>query len=177
MHRNVIILGLVSLCTDVSSEMLYPLIPLYVTAVLGASPAILGLIEGVAESLASLLKLFSGRVADRFARRKPLAILGYGLSAVAKVFFIVATTWTGILWGRVSDRFGKGIRTAPRDALIADASSAVACYRTRGQRLRGKQRTRYKDGDCRIDCFFHDSRQRAYLHGGRTLHPAACGLP
>lgn len=124
MHRNVIILGLVSLFTDVSSEMLYPLMPLYVTAVLGASPAILGVIEGVAESLASLLKLFSGRVADRFARRKPLAILGYGLSAAAKVFFIVATTWTGILWGRVSDRFGKGIRTAPRDALIADASSA-----------------------------------------------------
>ena len=124
MHRNVIILGLVSLFTDVSSEMLYPLIPLYVTAVLGASPAILGVIEGVAESLASLLKFFSGRVADRFARRKPLAILGYGLSAAAKVFFIVATTWTGILWGRVSDRFGKGIRTAPRDALIADASSA-----------------------------------------------------
>ncbi|WP_333594416.1 MFS transporter, partial [Anaerospora hongkongensis] len=121
MHKNIILLGLVSLFTDISSEMIYPLVPLYLTAVLGASPAALGIIEGIAESLASLLKIGSGRMADRLDWRKPLAIAGYGLSGVAKVLFAVATSWTGILWARVGDRFGKGIRTAPRDALIADA--------------------------------------------------------
>lgn len=121
MHKNIILLGLVSLFTDISSEMIYPLVPLYLTAVLGASPAALGIIEGIAESLASLLKIGSGRLADRLEKRKPLAIAGYGLSAVGKVLFVVATSWTGILWARVNDRFGKGIRTAPRDALIADA--------------------------------------------------------
>lgn len=124
MHKNIIILGLVSLFTDISSEMIYPLVPLYLTAVLGASPAFLGIIEGIAESLASLLKIVSGRMADRLDKRKPLAIAGYGLSAVGKVLFVVATSWAGILWARVSDRFGKGIRTAPRDALIAEACDA-----------------------------------------------------
>lgn len=124
MNRNIIILGLVSLFTDISSEMIYPLVPLYLTAVLGASPAVIGIIEGIAESLASLLKVFSGRASDHFAKRKPLAIAGYGLSAVGKVLFVVATSWVGILWARVADRFGKGIRTAPRDALIADSCNA-----------------------------------------------------
>lgn len=126
MHRNIILLGMVSLLTDISSEMIYPLVPLYVTGVLGASPAVLGLIEGVAESLASLLKLVSGRIADRFGTRKPLAIGGYGLSAAAKILFVLATSWSGIFWARVGDRFGKGLRTAPRDAIIADSSSADA---------------------------------------------------
>lgn len=124
MNRNIIILGLVSMFTDISSEMIYPLVPLYLTMVLGASPAALGLIEGVAESLASLLKIFSGRAADRFSSKKPLAIVGYGLSAVGKLLFVAATSWTGIFWARISDRFGKGIRTAPRDAIIADSSDA-----------------------------------------------------
>jgi MFS family permease len=122
MHKNIIILGLVSLFTDISSEMIYPLVPLYLTIVLGASPASLGIIEGIAESLASVLKIISGRLADRLEKRKPLTIIGYGLSAVGKLLFVVATSWTGILWARISDRFGKGIRTAPRDALIADSS-------------------------------------------------------
>lgn len=122
MSRNIVMLGLVSLLTDVSSEMVYPLIPLYLTAVLGASPGVLGIIEGVAESLASLLKIFSGQISDRFEKRKPLTIVGYGLSALGKVLFVVAATWTGILWARVSDRLGKGIRTAPRDALIAESA-------------------------------------------------------
>ena len=126
MHKNIIILGLVSLFTDISSEMIYPLVPLYLTIVLGASPAALGIIEGIAESLASLLKIVSGRVADRLDKRKPLTIAGYSLSAVGKVLFVVATSWTGVLWARVSDRFGKGIRTAPRDALIADFSNVEA---------------------------------------------------
>lgn len=121
---KVVLLGLVSLLTDVSSEMIYPLVPLYLTAVLGASPTVLGLIEGVAESLASILKVFSGRLSDRCERRKPLAIAGYGFSALGKVLFVVATSWGGIFGARVSDRFGKGVRTAPRDALIAESVTA-----------------------------------------------------
>ncbi|MDU2066768.1 MAG: MFS transporter [Sporomusaceae bacterium] len=127
--KNIIILGLVSLFTDISSEMIYPLIPLYLTAVLGASPTFLGIIEGIAESLASLLKVVSGRMADRLQQRKSLAILGYGLSGIGKILFVVATSWVGILWARISDRFGKGIRTAPRDAIIADACTET----TRGK--------------------------------------------
>jgi MFS family permease len=129
MHKNIIILGLVSLFTDISSEMIYPLVPLYLTTVMGASPAILGIIEGVAESLASLLKIVSGSISDRMAKRKPLAILGYGLSGLGKLLFVIATNWTGIFAARASDRFGKGIRTAPRDALIAESSEA----KSRGQ--------------------------------------------
>lgn len=121
MNKNIVLLGVVSLLTDISSEMIYPLIPIYLTVVLGASPAALGLIEGVAESLASVLKVFSGRLADRAGRRKPLTITGYALSVVGKGLFIVATAWTGVFWARLCDRFGKGIRTAPRDALIVDS--------------------------------------------------------
>ena len=76
MNRNIIILGLVSLFTDISSEMIYPLVPLYLTVILGASPAVLGIIEGISERLASLLKIISGRISDRFEKRKPLAIVG-----------------------------------------------------------------------------------------------------
>lgn len=120
---NVIILGLVSFLTDVSTEMVYPLLPLYLTLRLGASPAIVGLIEGVAESLASLLKVFSGGISDRLQRRKPLAILGYASSTGGKLLLYLSTSWTWVFWGRVVDRFGKGVRTAPRDALIADSTA------------------------------------------------------
>ncbi|MGE5571628.1 MAG: MFS transporter [Bacteroidota bacterium] len=120
---NVIILGIVSLLTDISTEMVYPLLPLFLTTRLGASPAVIGLIEGIAESLASLLKVFSGYLADLFGRKKPLAILGYGSSTVGKVVLYVASSWPAVLAARIIDRFGKGVRTAPRDALIADSST------------------------------------------------------
>ncbi|MFZ2448433.1 MAG: MFS transporter [Syntrophobacteraceae bacterium] len=120
--NTVILLGLVSFFTDISSEMVYPLIPLYLTANLGATPAIVGIIEGIAESLASLLKTYSGYVSDKVGRRKPLALTGYGSAGIGKIFLYFATSWGGILAGRVVDRLGKGIRTAPRDALIAEAS-------------------------------------------------------
>lgn len=120
---NVIILGLVSLLTDISTEMVYPLLPLFLTTRLGATPAVVGLIEGIAESLASLLKVFSGYLADLFGRKKPLAILGYGSSTAGKVVLYVARSWPAVLVARVIDRLGKGIRTAPRDALIADSST------------------------------------------------------
>jgi len=120
---NIIILGITSLFTDISTEMVYPLLPLYLTLRLGASPAIVGLIEGIAESLASLLRVFSGYFSDRWRRRKPLAIFGYASSTVGKLLLYFSTSWGWVLGGRITDRFGKGIRTAPRDALIAESSS------------------------------------------------------
>jgi MFS family permease len=124
--RNVVLLGLASLLTDVSSEMVYPLLPLFRTAVLGARPAVLGLIEGTAESVASVLRVFSGSLSDRLGKRRPLTIAGYAASAAGKVVLVVAPNWGVVLAGRVVDRVGKGIRTAPRDALIADSSTAHA---------------------------------------------------
>lgn len=119
---NIIILGLASLLTDLSTEMVYPLLPLFLTQTLGASPAVLGFIEGLAESAASLLRVFSGYTSDRIGRRKPLAIAGYTASTVGKVLLYLAMAWPMVLAGRLVDRFGKGVRTAPRDALIADSS-------------------------------------------------------
>lgn len=120
--RHVLLLGFTSLLTDVSTEMVYPLLPLFLTAGLGATPGVVGLIEGCAESLASLLKTWSGRLADRSGRRKPLAQGGYAFSVLARGCFALASSWVWVLAGRLLDRFGKGIRTAPRDALLADAA-------------------------------------------------------
>lgn len=119
---NVIILGIASFLTDISTEMVYPIIPFFLTG-LGAGPAILGLIEGIAESLASLLRVFSGYFSDKIRKRKPLAILGYSSSTLGKFVLYLSTSWLGVLFGRIIDRFGKGIRTAPRDALIADSTA------------------------------------------------------
>lgn len=119
---NIILLGITSLLTDISSEMVYPVLPIFLTTYLGASPAVLGLIEGIAESLASLLKVFSGYFSDKIKARKPFAIFGYASSTLGKLFLYLATGWTCVLIGRITDRFGKGIRVAPRDALIAESS-------------------------------------------------------
>ncbi len=119
---NIILLGITSLLTDISSEMIYPILPIYIVNKLGASPAILGFIEGIAESLASLLKVFSGYFSDKIKSRKPFTILGYAGSAVGKFFLYISTSWLYVLLARVIDRFGKGVRTAPRDALIAESS-------------------------------------------------------
>lgn len=115
---------MVSFFMDLSSEMAYPLIPLFLAQQLGATPFILGIIEGIAESLASLMKVWSGQKSDRNRRRKPFAITGYGLSAVAKLALAVAGSWGMILGSRVLDRFGKGVRSAPRDALLAESIDA-----------------------------------------------------
>ena len=119
---NIILLGITSLLTDISSEMIYPILPIYLVTVLGASPAILGLIEGIAESTASLLKVFSGYFSDKIKSRKPFTILGYSGSTLGKLFLYISTNWWFVFFGRVVDRFGKGIRTAPRDALIAESA-------------------------------------------------------
>lgn len=121
--RNVWILGLVSLSTDASTEMIYPLIPLFLTQTLGASMATLGLIEGIAEGVASALKGVSGWVSDRVGRRRPLTIFGYGLAALTKPLLALAAGWPLVLAARALDRFGKGVRGTPRDALIADSTA------------------------------------------------------
>lgn len=123
---NVVVLGVVSFLTDVSTEMVYPLIPIFLTTTLGASPAIVGVIEGIAESIASLLKVISGYWGDKTKKKKELAIVGYGSSLLGKVVLIFAGSWGGVLISRVIDRLGKGIRTAPRDALIAESAKAEA---------------------------------------------------
>jgi len=117
--RNVVALGLVSLFTDMSSEMIYPLLPVFLTATLGAGPAALGVIEGVAETTASLLKLFSGAWSDRWGRRKPLVLAGYGLSSIMRPLMGLAASWAHVLGIRFSDRVGKGMRSSPRDAIVA----------------------------------------------------------
>ena len=119
--RNVISLGAVSFLTDVSSEMIYPLLPVFLTAVLGASAAYVGAIEGAAETTAALLKLASGWWSDRVRRRKPLVVIGYGIATVARPLVAIAQSAAQVLAIRVSDRVGKGIRNAPRDALIAES--------------------------------------------------------
>jgi MFS family permease len=118
-------LGLVSLCMDTSSEMIHGLLPLFLVTVVGASPLVLGLIEGVAEGTAAFMKLVSGAWSDRMGRRKPLVVAGYGLAAVSKPLFPLADTALTVLTARMIDRVGKGIRGAPRDALVADLTPAA----------------------------------------------------
>ena len=118
--RNVFAIGLVSLLNDASSEIIYPLLPVFLATSLGASAKAIGTIEGLAESISSLLKLFAGYLSDRLAKRKSLVVAGYTLASVARPLLAFAQTWTQVLAIRLTDRVGKGIRTAPRDAMIAD---------------------------------------------------------
>jgi MFS family permease len=120
--QNILILGIVSLCTDLSSQMVFPLIPLYLTSVLAAGAFIVGLVEGAAETTASFLKVVSGHISDRIRRRKPFVLIGYGLSSVVKPLFAFAYVWPAVLVLRVIERVGKGLRTAPRDAIVAESS-------------------------------------------------------
>jgi MFS family permease len=124
LDRNVTSLGFVSFFADVSSEMLYPIFPIFVTTVLGAPVALLGLIEGIAEATASITKYPFGQLSDATGRRRPWVIGGYGLSALAKGILALAFVWPVALVGRFTDRLGKGLRTAPRDALIAASATA-----------------------------------------------------
>jgi MFS family permease len=118
--RNDFAISLVSLLNDVSSEIIYPLLPFFLNNTLGVSPRVLGSIEGAAESISSLLKLFAGHFSDRFGKRKIFVVSGYVLSSFARPLLAFATNWHQVLAIRLSDRVGKGVRTAPRDAMIAD---------------------------------------------------------
>jgi MFS family permease len=144
--RTVIILGLVSFLNDAASEMITPLLPIFLTAVLGAGPVVVGLVEGVAEATASLLKLVSGRLADRGWNTKGLVIGGYALSNTARPLIGLAFGWTWVLVMRFLDRVGKGLRTSPRDAMIAASTDS---------HLRGKA----------------FGFQRALDHGGAVVGP------
>ncbi len=125
LKRNVFLLGTVSLLTDVSSEMIFTLVPIFLSNVLGAGSTIIGIVGGVSESTDAVLRIFSGWISDRTGRRKPLALLGYSISTIAKPFMYLASSWGVVLAVRFSDRLGKGIRTSPRDALVADSVSAL----------------------------------------------------
>ena len=119
---QVVLLAFAALLNDTASEMIYPLLPLFLTATLGASPLAIGIIEGAAEAIASLLKLVSGAWSDRVPRRKPFIVTGYGLAALSRLLIAAATVWPIVLAARLVDRTGKGLRSAPRDALIADVT-------------------------------------------------------
>ncbi len=113
---------MVSLLTDLSSEMIYPLLPVFLTTTLGAGAVAIGVIEGIAESTAAVLKVVSGAWTDKIARRKPFVFAGYGLAGAARPLIGLATGWPFVLVCRFLDRVGKGVRTSPRDALIADVT-------------------------------------------------------
>ncbi len=118
--RNVFAISFVSLLNDASSEIIYPLLPIFLSLTLGASPGVVGLIEGAAESISSLLKLFAGYFSDRQRKRKRFVVFGYALSSFVRPLLAFATNWYAVLGIRLGDRVGKGIRSAPRDAMIAD---------------------------------------------------------
>ncbi|MBE2198556.1 MAG: MFS transporter [Anaerolinea sp.] len=122
--RNVWVVTITSFLTDISSEMVINLLPLFLANVLGVRTSLIGLIEGVAESAASLLKIFSGWFSDKLGRRKSLAVAGYAISTLMKPFLYIVGSWGGVLAVRFGDRVGKGVRTAPRDALLADSVDA-----------------------------------------------------
>jgi MFS family permease len=132
--RSVVALGFVSLAMDLSSEMIHALLPLFMVGTLGLSVAAVGLIDGIAEATASITKVFSGWLSDKMGRRKPLILLGYGLAALSKPLFPIAGGAVPVLAARFADRIGKGIRGAPRDALIADSTPPAILGRAFGLR-------------------------------------------
>lgn len=151
LKKNVFRLGLTSFFTDMSSEMIFPVLPIFLTTVLGANMAVIGLIEGVAESAATILKLFSGWFSDKFGKKKPLIIAGYSFSAVTKPLLALSTHWGHVLAVRLADRVGKGLRTAPRDALI----TASVDKSERGGEVRFASGYGYGRRDCwHFDCLF-----------------------
>src|SRR3954452_12011196 len=134
MPRTVWALGFVSLFMDLSSETIHALLPLFLTVTLGASVTVVGVIDGIAEATASISKVFSGWLSDRIGRRKPLILLGYGLAALTKPLFPLASSAGMVLGARFADRIGKGLRGAPRDALVADVTPAGMLGRAFGLR-------------------------------------------
>jgi MFS family permease len=124
LRPQVILLGIASLLNDAASELIYPLLPIFLSTTLGASPAVIGVIEGAADGLASILKYVAGWWSDRSSRRKPLVVTGYALAAGSRALIAVASMWPAVLAARLIDRTGKGIRSAPRDAMIADVTPA-----------------------------------------------------
>ncbi len=121
LDRNVFWAGVSSFFMDISSEMVYSLVPIFLSSVLGINKSLIGLIEGIAETTASMLKMFSGWLSDKLGRRKPLMLFGYSISTLSRPLLALARGWGMVLGSRFVDRFGKGVRTAPRDAIVADS--------------------------------------------------------
>ena len=167
--RAVKTLGLVSLLTDASSEMIYPLLPAFLTGTLRAGPAFLGVMEGLAEAVAAFLKLAAGRLADRLPRRKPLVVAGYGLSSLVRPLVALATAAGQVLVIRLLDRVGKGVRGAPRDALLAE----VTAEDQRGRAYRLPPR----DGPRRGDGRTAPGLGRALLHLGPAHRVRLAAIP
>lgn len=132
LRPQVIVLAFAALCNDTASEMIYPLLPLFITTYLGGSAFVAGAIEAFADAVSAFLKYFAGRLSDQVQRRKPLVITGYALPALSRVVIAAATTWPMVMGARLLDRTGKGIRSAPRDAIIADVTPAEARGRAFG---------------------------------------------
>jgi MFS family permease len=132
LERNVFWAGVVSFFMDVSSEMVYSLVPIFLSSVLGVGTGLIGVIEGIAETTASLLKMVAGWLSDKMGRRKPLMLFGYGISTVSRPLLALANGWGVVLSSRFVDRFGKGVRTAPRDAIVADSSEKSQLGRSFG---------------------------------------------
>ena len=130
--KNVFVAGLVSFFMDISSEMIYPLVPVFLASVLGVNKSVIGLIEGIAESTASLVKVVSGWFSDRIGNRKWLMAAGYGISTLSRPIVALATGWHHVMGSRFMDRFGKGVRTAPRDAIIAESTDESSLGKTFG---------------------------------------------
>ncbi len=122
LNKNVTVAGFVSFFMDVSSEMIYPLVPIFLSSIMGVNKSVIGLIEGIAEATASILKVFSGWFSDRIVNRKWLMAAGCGISALSRPIIALSTIWQHVLIFRFTDRLGKGIRTAPRDAIIAEST-------------------------------------------------------
>ncbi len=120
-NRNILLLGFVSLLNDISSEIIQPILPLFITSLGGGATAV-GLIGGISDGLPSILQVFSGYWSDRWGRRKPLVVAGYGLSAVGKLFLSISTSWQQVFVLKALERCGKGVRSAPRDALISEST-------------------------------------------------------
>lgn len=131
-NKNITVAGFVSFFMDISSEMIYPLVPIFLSSVLGVNKSIIGLIEGIAESTASLLKVFSGWFSDRIGNRKWLMAAGYGISTLSRILVALAASWQHVMSSRFMDRAGKGVRTAPRDALIAESADRAYLGRAFG---------------------------------------------
>jgi MFS family permease len=121
LDRNVFFAGVTSFFMDISSEMVYSLVPVFLSTVLGVNKSLIGVIEGIAETTASMLKMFAGWLSDKLGRRKPLMVFGYGISTLSRPLLALAGSWGMVLGARFIDRFGKGLRTAPRDAIVADS--------------------------------------------------------
>ena len=130
--RNVLLLGIVCMFTDVSSQMIFPLVPLYLISMLGAGATAVGVVEGAAEAIASLLKVVSGFWSDKISRRKPFVLMGYSMSAITKPLFALANSWGLVLLIRAVERIGKGVRDAPRDAILAESVDPSVIGKTYG---------------------------------------------